>query len=411
LFQRKIKDTTLVITGRVSGLLQYLLRDEASSGKFLLVAAAVALIFTNSPLAAGYEHFWQQHFTVSVGNWSISETLRDFINEGLMAIFFLVVGLEIKREMVRGKLRTLRAASLPIMAAVGGMIVPALIYMSINSGHAGFSGWGIPMATDIAFAVGILALIGDRVPSSLKLFLLTLAVVDDIGAVVIIAIFYTAQLSIIPLLLAAAILTSILALHRLRALNLPLFAVLGLSLWLAVHTSGVHASIVGALLGLIAPIASHAKTSAKRAIAERLERALIPVSTFIVIPLFALANAGVVFSLSVFKQYDALLIGVGVVCGLTIGKVVGILGASWLMVRLNFTSLPDDLRWRHITGVGLLGGVGFTVSLFIAGLGLDSPTFLVTAKISIFVASALSAVFGLVWLLYVGRMARTRNKA
>lgn len=395
----KIKNTTIVITGRVSGVLEYLLRDEASSGKFLLVAAAVAVIFTNSPLSASYEHFWQQQITIGIGNWSISETLRDFINEGLMAIFFLVVGLEIKREMVRGKLRTLRAASLPIMAAVGGMVVPALIYIGLNSGHAGFSGWGIPMATDIAFAVGILALIGDRVPASLKLFLLTLAVVDDIGAVIVIAIFYTAHLSTVPLLLAATILVCILALQKLRRLNLPLFAVLGILLWVAVHASGVHASIAGAMLGLAAPIVARTKTSVNKAIAERLERALIPISTFLVIPLFALANAGVVLSLGAFKENDALLVGVGVICGLVIGKVVGILGASWLMVRFNFASLPAGVRWPHIAGVGILGGIGFTLSLFIAELGLDSPTLLAAAKISIFIASILSAIFGLA-LLY-----------
>lgn len=380
-------------------MLEYLLRDEASSGKFLLVAAAVAVIFTNSPLSASYEHFWQQQITIGIGNWSISETLRDFINEGLMAIFFLVVGLEIKREMVRGKLRTLRAASLPIMAAVGGMVVPALIYIGLNSGHAGFSGWGIPMATDIAFAVGILALIGDRVPASLKLFLLTLAVVDDIGAVIVIAIFYTAHLSTVPLLLAATILVCILALQKLRRLNLPLFAVLGILLWVAVHASGVHASIAGAMLGLAAPIVARTKTSVNKAIAERLERALIPISTFLVIPLFALANAGVVLSLEAFKENDALLVGVGVICGLVIGKVVGILGASWLMVRFNFASLPAGVRWPHIAGVGILGGIGFTLSLFIAELGLDSPTLLAAAKISIFIASILSAIFGLA-LLY-----------
>jgi Na+:H+ antiporter, NhaA family len=409
LFQQKIKDTTHLITGRVSDLLQYLLRDEASSGKFLLIATAIALTCTNSPLSTGYEHFWRQHASVGIGQWSISETLRDFINEGLMAIFFLVVGLEIKREMVRGKLRTVRAASLPIMAAIGGMIVPALIYISLNYGHAGYSGWGIPIATDIAFAVGILALIGDRVPASLKLFLLTLAVVDDIGAVIVIALFYTAHLNVVPLLLAGAIVVFILALSRLRVLNLPLFAILGVLLWVAVHASGVHASIAGAALGLAAPIVARTKTSAKRAIAERLERALIPVSTFVVIPLFALANAGAVFSISAFKQHDALLIGAGIICGLVLGKVTGILGASWLMVRFNYASLPDGMRWTHVAGVGLLGGVGFTVSLFVAELGLDSPAFLAAAKIGILIASIVSAIFGLACLLYVSRPTAERK--
>jgi NhaA family Na+:H+ antiporter len=280
------------------------------------------------------------------------------------------------------------------------MIVPPLFYIAFNNGHAGFSGWGIPMATDIAFAVGVLALLGSRVPASLRLFLLTLAVVDDIGAVVVIAVFYTAHLNLVPLLLVAAILGCILVLQRLSRLTLPLFAILGIAMWLAMHASGVHASIAGAILGLSAPIIAKNKMPAGKTIAEQLERSLIPVSTFFVIPLFALANAGVAVSLGAFKQHDALLTGLGIVCGLVIGKAIGIVGASWLMVRFNLASLPHGLGWRHITGVGLLGGIGFTVSLFIAELGLDSPTYLTAAKISICAASILSAGIGSLWLLY-----------
>lgn len=408
MLKHKIKKSTLVVTAKISSLVQYLLRDEASSGKFLLIAAAIALICTNSPLSVGYEHLWLQHITVSIGTFDFSETLRDFINEGLMAIFFLVVGLEVKREMVHGELRKFRAAILPIAAATGGMLVPALLYVAINAGHGGFSGWGIPMATDIAFAVGILALISKRVPATLKIFLLTLAVVDDIGAVIVIAVFYTAQLHMVPLLLAATILAGILALQWLRLLTLPSFIVLGVLLWLAFYASGVHASIAGALLGLSAPIVARTRTSARRAIAERLEKSLIPISTFLVIPLFALANAGVSFSASAFKEQDALLVGAGIVIGLVVGKVIGILGASWLMVRLNLASLPEGIRWKHITGVGLLAGIGFTLSLFIAELSFDA-TFLSTAKISIFIASILSAILGLSFLLYAYRSTRKHS--
>lgn len=408
MLKHKIKTSTLVVTAKISSLVQYLLRDEASSGKFLLAAAAIALICTNSPLSAGYEHFWLQHITISIGNFTFSETLRDFINEGLMAVFFLVVGLEIKREMAHGELRKLRAAILPIAAAIGGMLVPALLYIAVNAGHGGFSGWGIPMATDIAFAVGILALISKRVPATLKLFLLTLAVVDDIGAVIVIAVFYTAQLHIVPLLLSAIIFASILVLQWLRLLTLPAFVVLGILLWITIYSSGVHASIAGALLGLAAPIVARTRTSARRAIAERLEKSLIPVSTFLVIPLFALANAGVILSASAFKEQDALLVGAGIMIGLVVGKVIGVLGASWLMVRLNLANLPEGVKWKHITGVGLLAGIGFTLSLFIAELNFD-VTFLSAAKISIFIASILSAGLGLGFLLYANSSAQKHS--
>lgn len=396
MFRNRVRRTTLAITGGLSKVVRSLLKDEAASGKFLLAAVLIAIVFMNSPWSSAFERFWSQLFTISIGGWSVSETLQHWVDEGLMAIFFLVAGLEIKREIVKGELRTLRAASVPIVASIGGMIVPALIYIAINNGHAGFSGWGIPMTTDIAIAVGVLALLGNRIPPALRLFLLTLAVVDDIGAIVVIAVFYSQAVNLAALAVAAGILLCIGLLQWLRLLRFSVFVLLGLALWLAVHASGVHAAIAGALLGLSAPIVSRRKD--KRAIAGRLERALIPVSAFVVVPLFALANAGVVFGKDVFSGQDATLTGIGVITGLVVGKVIGIVGATWLLVKLTSANLPKEVSWRLLAGVGMLAGIGFTMSIFITEIAFNSGTLTHTAKISTFVASFLSAGIGLAWL-------------
>lgn len=396
MLKKTLRRSTLAVTDRLTRVVRVLLKDEAASGKFLLAAVAAALFFMNSPWSGAFERFWAQILTVGIGSWEISETLQHWIDEGLMAIFFLVVGLEIKREIVKGELHTLRAASVPIVAAIGGMAVPAIIYMAINNGQPGFSGWGISMTTDIAIAVGVLAVLGNRIPSALRLFLLTLAVVDDIGAILIIAVFYSQAVNLTALAVAAGVLLCIGVLQWLRLLNFSLFIVLGIALWLAFHASGVHAAIAGAILGLSAPIVSRRKD--KRAIAGRLERALIPVSAFVVVPLFALANAGVAFSVSAFDERAALLTGVGVIAGLVIGKVLGVVGATWLLIRLTSARLPKEVSWRLLTGVGLLAGIGFTLSIFIAEMAFTSESLTQAAKISIFIASFLSAGLGLVWL-------------
>jgi Na+:H+ antiporter, NhaA family len=394
--KKTLRRSTLAVTGRVTRVVRVLLKDEAASGKFLLAAVALALFFMNSPWSDAFEAVWAQTLTISIGNWAIAETVQHWIDEGLMAIFFLVVGLEIKREIIKGELHTLRAASVPIVAAMGGMAAPAIIYMVINNGQQGFGGWGIPMTTDIAIAVGVLALLGNRIPSTLRLFLLTLAVVDDIGAILIIAIFYSQAVNLAALTVAAGILLCIGILQWLRLLNFGIFVMLGVALWLAFHASGVHAAIAGALLGLSAPIISRRKD--KRAIAGRLERALIPVSAFVVVPLFALANAGVAFSVHAFDERAAVLTGTGIVAGLVVGKVLGIVGATWLLVRLTSARLPKDVSWRLLAGVGLLAGIGFTLSIFIAEIAFASESLTQAAKISIFVASFLSAGLGLAWL-------------
>jgi NhaA family Na+:H+ antiporter len=393
LLKHRIHRSTLIVTGHISRIRTLLLQDEAASGKFLLAATAAAIIWMNSPWSDAYETLWAQHFTIGIGDWQLSETLRHWINEGLMAVFFLMAGLEIKREIVQGELRTARAASLPIAAALGGMALPAVLYAIFNNGHAGSSGWAIPMTTDTAFAVGALALLGKRIPVSLRIFLLTAVVVDDIGAIIIITLFYSDGISLLPLAIAGGLLMIIGLLQWLRLLRFSVFIVLGVGMWLAIHASGVHAAIAGALLGLSAPIISRRKD--KRAIAGRLERSLIPMSAFVVMPLFALANAGVQLRLGAFQSEDAVRMGLGLGAGLIVGKTFGILGAAWLVVRLGVVRLPQEVTWRMVAGVGMLAGIGFTLSIFIAALAFEYTPLFDAAKMSIFIASIISAGLGL----------------
>ena len=396
MLKRFIRRSTLVATGRVSHILTTLLRHQASSGRLLVLAAAVAVIIVNSPFSVDFQRFWEQTFVISIDGLSVGGSLQHWVNEGLMTIFFLVAGLEIKRQFVKGELRTVRTASLPIIAALGGMVVPAIIYTWVNHGFAGASGWGIPMTTDTAIAVGMLALLGNRVSSSLKIFLLTLSVVDDIGAIAVITTFYSHLTSFTGIALAVLILGVIGLLKWLRLLRFGVFVGLGILLWVAIHSSGIPAAITGVLLGLAAPIVAHRKD--KRTIAGRLERALIPVSAFVVVPIFALANAGVLLDLSVFQDNAAALVGLGIALGLVAGKLIGVFMASWLLVRFTPVQLPLDMNWRGVFGVGLIAGIGFTISVFIAKLAFSDPGLIAAAKLSIFGASLVSAGFGLLWL-------------
>jgi Na+:H+ antiporter, NhaA family len=403
LLKHKIRRSTLAVTSRVSNLMTLLMRDEAISGKFLLLAAATALFIANSSWNESFENFWLQHLYIGIGDFGISETLRHWVDEGLMAIFFLVIGLEVKREIIRGELRTFRAASLPIVAGIGGMVLAIGIYMAINAGHSGFEGWGIPMTTDTALALGILALVSKRVPTALKVFLLAVMVVDDITAIVTIAVFYNENISVAPLLFAGGVVLMMLLLQWVRLMRLVVFIALGVLLWLAVHASGVHASIAGAIMGLAAPIVPRSRKITGRAIAERLEKSLIPVTTFVIIPLFALANAGVVLSGNVFDDNASVRVAAGVIGGLLIGKSLGIVLGSWLVVRSGITKLPHGVRWGHITGASLLAGIGFTLSIFIAELAFEGSTYVDSAKIAIFAASIVSACVGLLVLRLLPR--------
>lgn len=379
---------------RVAGILETFLKDESLGGKLILVAALVSLIVVNSPFKDEFERFWHTALSIGFGEWSFSLDLKHWVNEGLMALFFLVVGLEIKREFVKGELRNKKAAILPIGAAVGGMLVPAFFYFIFNMNGNAVEGWGIPIATDIAFAVAVLSLLGNRVPVSLKIFLLTLAIADDIGAIFVIALFY-AEIINYWFLGAAAILATSMFVFRRRIPYSILAGILGVLLWAVTHESGIHASIVGAIVGFMAPIAKHGTVGP----AEKTEKLVLPVSTFVVLPLFALANAGFVISGNSLTANQSVLWGIFV--GLVFGKLIGITLASWLLVKLKIAQLPTGMKWGHVVGVGLLAGIGFTVSIFITELAFSGdPSFLNTAKTSIFIASATSALTGYVVLRY-----------
>lgn len=376
---------------RLTSLGQYIIRDEAVSGKLIIGAVLLALIATNSPLSSLYEAFWTTPLNIGIGDWSLALDLRHWVSDALMAFFFLVVGLELSRELAHGELKDKRTAALPFAAALGGMIIPAIIYASLNLGSDSLKGWAIPTATDIALAIGVLALLGKRIPSTVRIFLLTLAIVDDIAAVIIIAVFYSTTINIGFVLLAAAITSLLFILKGTRYLTLPLYVIAGLLLWLVMYKSGIHASITGAVLGLLAPLTIRNR---KRSIAERIEKAVIPLSTLVIVPLFAFANTGIALTFDSFQNDAAVHIAGGIIGGLVIGKVLGIVGASWLMVRLGLASLPSRSNWNHIVGVGMLAGIGFTVSIFVTDLAFTNEQYISTAKISIFIASATSAILG-----------------
>lgn len=357
---------------------------EAAGAAVLLASASIALVWANTSWFGSYETTWS--------GW------RQLINEGLMTVFFLVVGLEIKREFVRGELKGVRTALLPTLAAVGGMIIPALIYIKFNPTGAGSSGWAIPMATDIVFASAVLAALGKRVPGSLKLFLLVLAIVDDIGAIFVIGVFYSSSLSMLPLLGALSVVILALWLKRYVALAIPIFLALTAALWYCLHAAGVQASIAGAIIGLFTPFAATRFNGLSAG--EKLERLLFPLATFVIIPLFALANAGVSLARVSFTEPAALTVGLGIFGGLLIGKIVGITGTCWLLVRSGITQLPVGASWSQMLGVASVAGIGFTVALFVADLSFETGSALHgVAKLSILITSVVAAGLGagLLW--------------
>lgn len=411
------------------------LQVEAAGGMLLLVAAITALIWANSPWSESYLDFWGAHISLTVGSLELAESLQGWVNDGLMVIFFFVVGLEIKYEIVAGHLRDLRVASVPIIAAFGGMAVPALIYFLLAGRSEGAHGWGIPMATDIAFAVGVLGLLGRRIPPAARIFLLTLAVVDDIGAITVIAIFYTSGLSLGWLLAAAVALVGIALLSKVRVWALPIYVILGLFAWFATYQSGVHATIAGVVIGLLAP--AHpllrervARDYARTALADdnlshdevrhlrfllreslpvvsRLEHHLHPVSSYLILPIFALANAGIDLRGGVIRDALDSPVTVGIAAGLLIGKVAGISAASWVVIRCGFGRLPERTTWPMMIGLGIVGGVGFTVSLFVVGLSFPENHLLIAqAKVGVLGASAVAGCAGLAFLAVATRTHR-----
>ncbi|MCB9450138.1 MAG: Na+/H+ antiporter NhaA [Anaerolineaceae bacterium] len=413
---------------------QRFFQTEASGGILLLIFTVIALVWANSPWSAAYESLWQTPITIGGGALSLSKPLILWINDGLMALFFFLVGLEIKREILAGELASPRRAALPIIAALGGLLMPALIYTLFNAGQESAMGWGVPIATDIAFALGIMALLGDRVPTSLKIFLTALAIVDDLSAVLVIALFYTAEITWVSLFIGVVVLGLLFTLSRLGFHNTPIYAILGIIVWVAFLKSGIHATIAGVLLALTVParthldpagfvhssrklldrfehagdngesvlvnetrqVALHALEAAAgqvQAPLQRLEHNLAPWVSFFIMPVFALANAGVALTGDIgatLSQSTTL----GVIIGLVIGKPLGIMLFSWLAVRFNLADKPADVTWRHLHAVGWLAGVGFTMSLFIAGLAFDGTALLPLAKTGILVASLLAGVIG-----------------
>ena len=406
--------------------LQAYLDTEEAGGVLLLLAAAAALIWANlSP--DSYESVWHTELALSLGPWELTNDVQHWINDGLMALFFFVVGLEIKRELVVGELRDLRTAALPAVAALGGMIVPALLYVALNAGGPGSSGWGIPMATDIAFAVGVLALFGRGLPSSLRVFLLSLAIVDDIGAILVIAIFYSEGI-VWPALAAAGGFIALIVLAQRASVRLTaVYVVLGVGTWLAVYLSGVHATIAGVALGLITPVLPFQKPGAvserARRVADRtadehddtdahhwlglaslsrdavsplarMEHALHPWTSYVIIPLFALANAGVNLGGGAIEAALTSRVTLGVVLGLVAGKILGITLFSWTAVRLGAARLPSGVGWGQVMAVAAVAGIGFTVSLFIAALAFSDPAVLAAAKVGVLGASILAGAIG-----------------
>ena len=406
--------------------LQRFLHIEASGGLVLLTSTIVALVWANSPWSEAYRDLWSTEVALDIGGHVVADDLRHWVNDGLMALFFFVVGLEIKQELVTGHLSKVRDALLPAIAAVGGMVVPAALYLLINVGDDGGAGWGIPMATDIAFAVGVLALLGPRVPTTLKVLLLALAIVDDIGAIIVIATFYSDEIHTGWALAALGGFALVVVLRQVRVWYVPVYAVVGTVVWFATFESGIHATIAGVALGLLTPARQLMPSSESAALAdelsndrqvtveevramsfrlresvsvsERLQDLLHPWTSYVVIPLFALANAGVELSSDVIGDAVTSRVTLGVAAGLLLGKLVGITGAVFLATRLRIATLPSGVTLPHIAGMALLAGIGFTVSLFIAGLAFDDPGLEDQAKIGILVISIVAAVAGSVVL-------------
>jgi Na+:H+ antiporter, NhaA family len=414
-------------------MLERFVHSETSGSIVLFGGTVAALVWANSPWSSSYFALWK--FPLKLGGYPLfSMDLHHWINDALMVLFFLVVGLEIKREIVKGELSSIRQAALPILAALGGMIFPALIYFALNRSGPGARGWGIPMATDIGFALGVLALLGERIPSSLRVFMLAVAIVDDVGAILVIAFFYTPQISLFPLALAGALLALLIVVAISKG-PLSVYVVVGFLFWAAVLSSGVHATIAGVILGLVAPInpkcrpeeladkaesllsnfrnqiLSNDKSSAEAtlaeldlllrrvdSIAERLERGIHPWVCFLVLPLFALASAGVPLSPGQMRLAISSPIALGVFLGLIFGKATGIALFSFLAVRSKIGGITDGLTWSGITGVSILSGIGFTVALFISGLSFEDEVLIAASKVAAIMASLAAGSIGYVYL-------------
>ncbi|HEU5129702.1 MAG TPA: Na+/H+ antiporter NhaA [Glycomyces sp.] len=400
------------------------LKIEPAAGIVLLACTVVALLWANSPWSWTYDAVWGMDVTLDLGGFELHHSLGHWVNDGLMAVFFFVVGMEIKSELVSGHLRDMRNAVVPIAAAIGGMVVPALLYTALNSGGPGEGGWGVPMATDIAFAVGVLALFGSRIPAAARVFLLTLAIVDDLGAITVIAVFYTDDLSMPWLATAGALVAVAVLLRLLNVWSAPVYLVIGVLLWLATLESGIHATVAGVVMGfiiaakpLLNPRVAHAEaqemakdgltteeterlvklTRNATAPTDQLQARLHPFSSFVVLPLFALANAGVALSGDLLATAASSAVTLGIVLGLVVGKTVGITAFAWIVVRLRIGRLPEGTGWPLVAGIAGIAGIGFTVALFITELafrGGDAALLADEAKIGVLAGSFIAALLG-----------------
>jgi NhaA family Na+:H+ antiporter len=423
---------------RIISAIERFLAQESTGGLLLFSSAALAMILANSSISQGYFDFWHTYTGFTVGSFELKMSLGHWINDGLMAVFFLVIGLEIKRELMVGELSSLSKAAFPAVAALGGMLVPALIYLTLNLGGSGDpSGFGVPMATDIAFALGFLMLLGKRVPLALKIFLVSLAVIDDLGAITVIAVVYSGSVDWPSLIWAAGIVAALIGLNRFGIKTLTPYLLLGLLLWYFVYQSGIHPTVAGVVLALTIPVRqkissdsftdtcqlglevfgkaeqkrknillSSEQQDALEKIGEayvqvqnplvRLEHVLHPISAFLIMPVFALANAGVAIgggSLSLLQP-----VSLGIILGLFIGKPLGIVGLSFIASKLGWVTKPASVNWRHLIGIGMLGGVGFTMSIFISQLAFTGSDTIATSKLAILLTSLAAGLCGVIYL-------------
>ena len=376
----------------IRDLLKDFLWSEKSAGIILVFATAISLVLANV-WPETYLPFWHSHLDLSFGPIRLDLSVEHWINDGLMAIFFLLIGLEIERELYVGELANFRNALLPIAAALGGMLVPALIYMGINAGTVTADGFGVPMATDIAFALGILSLAGKAVPVSLKIFLTALAIIDDLGAITVIAFFYSSDINTSYLFASLGVFAVLFILGKFRMHYLIVYGLGGILMWYLMLQSGIHSSIAGVLLAFAIPFHKDDEKNPS----FRLQHFLHMPVAFIILPVFALANTAILFPEDLFAGFSSRL-SLGILAGLLLGKFIGITLFSYIATRTRITSLSADLKWKQIIGVSLLGGIGFTMSMFIANLAFNSPENIVAAKMSILLASTLAAVGGLVVL-------------
>jgi len=429
---------------RIATPFEHFLHAQTTTGIVLMFMTVLALILANTPMTEAYSHLFHTKIDFTVGSWQLSHTLHHWINDGLMAIFFFMVGLEIKREILVGELSNIKVAILPILAAIGGMILPALIYTAINYGTDSAVGWGIPMATDIAFAISALVLLGNRVSPALVTFLVALAIVDDLGAVIVIAVFYTDQIQFLPLGLAGFSFLILVLFNRVGIHMILPYFIVGLFMWFFMLESGVHATIAGVIAAMAIPskpkrtptdFTMHTKNlldeydnypiatdntmhEKQKAIllnitdnidsvgspSARLEHALhLPVA-LIVIPLFALANAGISIDFSSIGETIISPVSLGIIAGLVVGKVMGIAGVAWVAIKLGIAKLPENSTMSQVFGVAFLGGIGFTMSIFVADLAfLGNDVFIFQAKVGILAASLFAGIFGFVWLKYIAK--------